>query len=373
MDTLNSVEINKIKVTPLSEWNYLLTQTPPMSCAWPQSSALLCWWCCHSFSNVPAYLPVKVDLKREKGTFVFTGNFCSWNCVKGYALRLEKNHKTPSGCYYIGLLAFLTASSPIVCQDDVNHDLGLCDCLQTYKGVHLPLGKEVLQSFGGTIGIQEYRHGFHIIGDYNVIRRTFSTVQDVTRVAQAAQKTKNAKFWGFQYLHYAGPDASYTTFVNVLPLTNRTFDKRMLVTTGNETTGANTNQMTETESAPKTGTQKNKQTAPRAQKIDRRSNKQSRRPTRISSSSSSSSSSCAVNAVAIAGTDDARPTMTPSVPGGTQHHNPLHQPFRSSSGPIMTNEQVLACNDEQQFYTNSLRGYGNILTSMGIEVSRPPK
>ena len=45
--------------------------------------------------------------------------------------------------------------------------------------------------------------------------------------------------------------------------------------------------------------------------------------------------------------------------------------FRQSSRPLMTTEQVLACNDEQQFYTNSLRGYGNILTSMGIDVTRP--
>ena len=347
MTTLNSVEINKVKVTPLSEWNYLLTQTPPSSCAWPRSSALLCWWCSHSFSNIPAYLPVKVDLKRDRGTFVFTGNFCSWNCVKRYALLLEKNHKTPTGCYYIGLLAFLTASRPLACSDTVNHEVGLCDCIDEYKGVHLALGKEVLVSFGGTITIDAYRDQFHIIEDYAVIERNFATVQDVTRVANAAKKCKNAKFWGFQYLHYAGPDASYTTFVNVLPLTNRTFDKRMLVLTGNETSGANTNQMTTTETKKK---KQNAAQAPRARKINRR-------PSAATNSISSSSSSTPND-----------PTSTASL---IHTHNPLHQPFRSSSGPIMTNEQVLACNDEQQFYTNSLRGYGNILTSMGIEISRP--
>ena len=312
---------------------------------------------------MPAYLPVKVDLKRDRGTFVFTGNFCSWNCVKRYALRLGKKHKVPSGCYYIGLLAFLTASPALACHDHVSHEVGLCDCLDNYRGVRLALGKEVLRSFGGTMTIDEYRDQFHVIKDYAAVERNFATVQDVSRLAQAAQKSKHAKYWGFQYLHYAGPDASYTTFVNVLPLTNRTIDKRLLVLTGNETSSANTNQMT-TADTKKGATQKKKQTAPpRARRINRRT-----------SSSSNTLPSSLQEPMEDQEEAEARDRpLAPATLSSLIHtHNPLHQPFRSSSGPIMTTEQVLACNDEQQFYTNSLRGYGNILTSMGIEISQAP-
>ena len=358
MSSLNSVEINKIKVTPLSEWNYLLKRTPPHSCAWPRRSDLLCWWCCSAFTNVPAYLPVKVniDVVKGEGEFVFTGNFCSWNCVKRYAVHLEDHKKHPKGCYYIGLLAYLTVCKTLPCEDDTLHELGLCECVDKYKGVSLPMGKEVLTSFGGTLTIEEYRRDFHIITDYDAIRRNFKDVEDVTRLHSRALESKHVKFWGFHYLHYAGPDTSYTTFVNILPLTNRTFDKRTLVTTGNETNGADTQRLTE-EGGASMRPSKNK-SAPRAQKVNHRRSNKSGQPVALSSIH------------ATRAEHEHEPTapspVKASVPG------PVHHAFKPSSGPMMTTEQVLACNDEQQFYTNSLRGYGNILTSMGIDVSKPP-
>lgn len=359
MSLLNSVEINKIKVTPLSEWNYLLKRTPPRSCAWPERSDLLCWWCCSAFSNVPAYLPVKVDIDvaKKEGTFVFTGNFCSWNCVKRYAVHLEQHKKHPKGCFYIGLLAYLTVCKSTPCEDPVLHDVGLCDCVDKYRGVSLPLGREVLASFGGVLTIEEYRRDFHVITDYESIRRNFSDVQDVTRLQSRALRSPNAKFWGFHYLHYAGPDTSYTTCVSILPLTNRTFDKRTLVTTGNETNGADTQKLTEGASA-----RSKKQSAPRAQKINNRRSNKSCQPVALSSIHETTTTT--VDAV---GEVPDIPTLVPPSSSG-----PLQRAFKKASGPMMTKEQVLACNDEQQFYTNSLRGYGNILTSMGIQVSNPP-
>ena len=43
-----------------------------------------CWWCCHPFEGTPLNMPVKYDDRRK--TFNTTGNFCSWSCMKTYAL-----------------------------------------------------------------------------------------------------------------------------------------------------------------------------------------------------------------------------------------------------------------------------------------------
>ena len=358
MSTLNSVEIKKIRVTPLSEWTFLLKRSSHVAeSSWPKTSTCCCWWCASSFTNVPAFLPVdvKIDIARGLGRFVFAGNFCSWNCVKRYAIDLESRKKLPPGCFYIGLLAYLTASKPMMCDDIRCHDLGLCDCVENYKGVSLPMGREVLESFGGSVGIDEYRRDFHIIHDYERVQKNFAGVEGLVQLKERASYSKNNKFWGFSFLNYQGPDASYTTFVNILPLTNRTFDKKTLVTTGNETNGADTHTLTRKgEASTRTNNNGKNKAAPRGSKVNHRnrSNKSSSQP------------------VALSSVSDIKEEQEPPLSSDAGPFNP--SAFRQSSRPLMTTEQVLACNDEQQFYTNSLRGYGNILTSMGIDVSRPP-
>lgn len=365
MDLLNQVEINKVKVTPLSQWNYLLSRRPTKRCAWPRHSSLLCWWCAHSFNNIPAYLPVKVHVNMTKSewNFVFTGNFCSWNCVKRYAIMLEKDKKCPDGCFYIGLLAYLTVCKGDTCEGegDEMHDLGLCECMHTYKGVSLPPSKELLIAFGGALGIQKYRKGFHVITEYNKIERNFTDINQVKHVKEQAMECKNVKFWGFHYLDYAGPDTSYTTFVNILPLTNRTFDKTTLVLTGNEM-GERTQKL-ETSKTSASMSSSRKKMAPKARTISRRANK-SNPPVEISSSMTNNCDITITNNKQLQDPDEEDKTIHTTA-------SRSHIRRRKSSSAMMTNEQVLACNDEQHFYTNSLRGYGNILTSMGIEISRP--
>ncbi len=43
-----------------------------------------CWWCCHDFETEPLALPLKHDERRNK--FMTTGRFCSWSCMKSYAI-----------------------------------------------------------------------------------------------------------------------------------------------------------------------------------------------------------------------------------------------------------------------------------------------
>lgn len=370
---LNSVEIQKISITPLGEWSYLLKRHPPQQCAWPQRSDLLCWWCSHTFDNVPAFLPVSVSMDAEKGVgkVVFVGNFCSWNCVKRYAVLLETHRKLPDGCFSIGLLAYLTVCKGQPCEGGDIHELGLCDCMDTYRGVRLPESREMLRAFGGQLSIEEYRRGFHVITDYAKVESNFMQLDMVASAKKEALRSKNSKFWGFHYLHYAGPDASYTTYVNILPLTNRTFDKKTLVRTGNETLeNARKLETSESESGT-TATKSRRPAPPKGQRISRRgtSNKAtSSQPVPLASIQPSHEENLPTEPL---------PQGMDVVPHATD--DPIFasrgRPKKSDKNPparIMTQEQVLACNDEQQFYTNSLRGFGNILTSMGIEISRPP-
>lgn len=43
-----------------------------------------CWWCCHDFESDSLALPTKHDERRNK--FVVAGKFCSWSCMKTYAV-----------------------------------------------------------------------------------------------------------------------------------------------------------------------------------------------------------------------------------------------------------------------------------------------
>ena len=43
-----------------------------------------CWWCCHECTGTPLSMPYKHDEKRN--TFRTAGTFCSWSCMKTYAL-----------------------------------------------------------------------------------------------------------------------------------------------------------------------------------------------------------------------------------------------------------------------------------------------
>ena len=43
-----------------------------------------CWWCCHDFNTTPLSMPYRHDNRRDK--FYTCGNFCSWSCMKSYAI-----------------------------------------------------------------------------------------------------------------------------------------------------------------------------------------------------------------------------------------------------------------------------------------------
>lgn len=112
---------------------------------------VLCWNCCHPFDNIPAYLPIAKA--RREDPLVLTGYFCSWDCVKAYAVGQRKSLS------YIGLLAYLTYYKPTHCRH-----VRECTCLEAARR-YVPIAppKELLQAFGGPMSIEEYRKGFWII------------------------------------------------------------------------------------------------------------------------------------------------------------------------------------------------------------------
>ena len=47
-------------------------------------SNVCCWWCCHRFPGPSLHYPYKYDDRRKH--FSTTGFFCSWECIKSYAM-----------------------------------------------------------------------------------------------------------------------------------------------------------------------------------------------------------------------------------------------------------------------------------------------
>ena len=48
----------------------------------PETAERLCWHCCHPWDGTIIKLPIKHD--KRLGKFKVVGQFCSWQCLKGY-------------------------------------------------------------------------------------------------------------------------------------------------------------------------------------------------------------------------------------------------------------------------------------------------
>ena len=109
----------------------------------PENTNLLCWWCCHSFTNSPCYLPVSEDAMMER--ISVTGNFCSWNCVKAYNLSLKDSGISRRSCLIRKILKNL--------------------CKDSTKPEHITIAppRQSLKCFGGIMDIEDFRNCNSII------------------------------------------------------------------------------------------------------------------------------------------------------------------------------------------------------------------
>ena len=111
---------------------------------WPQSSDVLCWYCCHRFSGPPLPMPFKYDDRRD--IFHVSGVFCSWACMKSF--------NGESNSYLKGLNAINIAYFRKRCTGQ----LGYIDSngkLQKHIVPSPP--RMLLKAFGGTMSIEEFR------------------------------------------------------------------------------------------------------------------------------------------------------------------------------------------------------------------------
>lgn len=101
----------------------------------PCQNDLDCWWCDHSFENIPVYLP---QMYRDQKFYVF-GNFCSYNC----ALRYNHEMKDPK---------VRARSALLLNMKDKN--------LGPDVKIKPADRRELLQNKGGPHTIEQFRQGF---------------------------------------------------------------------------------------------------------------------------------------------------------------------------------------------------------------------
>lgn len=121
---------------------------------WPIKTETVCFQCCHPFDGVPVPLPDTYDTRRK--VYKCKGNFCSWQCSKSYNLNQTKNFGKGNRNMYISLLAHQTW---IKYRKNTKH----FENMKTYctYSINPAPSRELLQMFGGSMSIEEYRKGFY--------------------------------------------------------------------------------------------------------------------------------------------------------------------------------------------------------------------
>tara|TARA_B110000858_G_scaffold187671_1_gene232264 strand:- start:258 stop:1127 length:870 start_codon:yes stop_codon:yes gene_type:complete len=105
------------------------------------ASKYKCYNCHHYFDNKPFFLPIQYCPKLNR--YKITGNFCSPNCVKAYAInsKLYSSKAYLVGQMYYQLLKIRIKPAPPI---------------------------QILKEYGGTYTIDEYRQSFYNDKTYNL-------------------------------------------------------------------------------------------------------------------------------------------------------------------------------------------------------------
>ena len=98
---------------------------------------ICCWWCCHTFPGPSLHYPYRYDDRTKK--YMTTGHFCSWECIKAYALD-ENTARSGEIQMIIALMRKHSNGNKYV------------PCRPAPK-------RPTLKMFGGTLTIDEFRSG----------------------------------------------------------------------------------------------------------------------------------------------------------------------------------------------------------------------
>lgn len=101
-----------------------------------------CWWCCHPFESEALQLPYGYDDRRKR--FSTLGNFCSWSCMKSYALDTYGLTKGSIICGNISLMRKRMYNK--------------------LSSVKKAPNRYALDVFGGTMTIEEFRKNVDVDG-----------------------------------------------------------------------------------------------------------------------------------------------------------------------------------------------------------------
>jgi hypothetical protein len=114
---------------------------------WPESTNIHCWWCCHSFNDIPCALPEYY--KKEK--FYVNGCFCSFNCSASY--NFSRNDDAMWERYSLLNLMYKKLYN------------------KNFVKINLAPPRETLKMFGGFLSIEEFRE-YSVRNDksFNIIK-----------------------------------------------------------------------------------------------------------------------------------------------------------------------------------------------------------
>ena len=96
-----------------------------------------CWWCCHSFPGPALHCPFRYDERTKR--FTTSGAFCSWECMKTYAMDTCGARAGEIQMYIALMRKHANAGK--------------------YAPVRHAPKRPSLKFFGGTLTIEEFRSG----------------------------------------------------------------------------------------------------------------------------------------------------------------------------------------------------------------------
>jgi hypothetical protein len=130
---LNSSNLNKkIHESKVNFLNKLFN-------SWEDKTNIACWWCCHSFNNIPLGIPEFIN----KNEFNLSGCFCSFNCMMAYNIDLNdyKIWDRQSNIYQM--------KNRIDPENKIS--------------IHPAPPRQTLKMFGGPLDINKFRESFFIV------------------------------------------------------------------------------------------------------------------------------------------------------------------------------------------------------------------
>lgn len=138
---------------------------------WPNKTNILCWWCCHTFNDVP--IPSVNNFDYNRNTYSLKGIFCSWECSLSYTLEYNK-----------------TSSYLYKFYRDITGNLNF--------NIKKAPSRYILKNFGGYMDINEYRNSFHknrdiMIASDNKLDYVNQEILEVYEELEQKNKKKNKK------------------------------------------------------------------------------------------------------------------------------------------------------------------------------------